>query len=69
MGVRQGKPTRGRDLRGDALGGRGIRAFAADRAAEVVDHYCRAARGEQERIGAPDPAAGAGDDGDAALEP
>ena len=43
------------------LGGRAARA-------EIVDDDLRAARGEAERMAAPEPAAGAGDDGDAAVK-
>ena len=44
-------------------------AGAVDRAAEVVDDDQRAALGEQERVGAAEAAAGAGDDRDLAVEP
>ena len=38
------------DLVDDALGGTGRAAGAVDRAAEVVHHHQRAARGEQQRV-------------------
>ena len=54
----------------DDLVGRG-RALACPvvLAAEVVDDDLRAARREEQRVGATEAVAGAGDDGDASIEP
>ena len=43
-------------------------AFAVAAAAEVVDDDLGAARGEEQGVGAAEAAAGAGDDGDAAIK-
>ena len=56
------------DLGDDGRCGRRVRPDARHRAAEIVDDDARAARGQQQRVGPPDPAAGSGDDGDAAVE-
>jgi hypothetical protein len=47
---------------------RGVGTGSLDGAAQVVDDDPSAALGEQAGVGAPDAAAGAGDDGDAILE-
>ena len=46
----------------------GVAAGAVDRAAQIVDHDLGAALGEFQRVGAAQPAACAGDDGDLAVE-
>ena len=65
--VRHGGAARGADFLDDLQ--RGVRmAGAVTGAAEVVDDDFRAAPGEFERIGAAQAAAGAGDNGNAAVK-
>ncbi len=53
----------------DDLAGSGIRgARSVGRTAEIVDHDTRPAAGQVQGIGSSDTAAGAGDDGDLAVE-
>jgi hypothetical protein len=45
-----------------------IAAFAVDRAARIVHHHPGASAGQQQRMRAAQPVAGAGDDGDTIVE-
>src|SRR5258707_9261710 len=45
-----------------------VAAFAVDGAARIVHHHLGAAAGQQQRMRATEPVAGAGDDGDAIVE-
>ena len=66
--VRYRLAARGLDLRDHRE--RGVRmAGAVAGAAEIVDHHLRPAPRELEGIGTAQPAAGAGDDGNAIVEP
>src|SRR5207253_2134721 len=67
--VRDRLAARGGDLTGDLGGELGLAAAALLGAAEVVDDDPRAARGQQQRVRAPDRTARAGDDRDAPVEP
>jgi hypothetical protein len=59
----------GLDLVDDLVGGRARLALAGEAAAEIVDDDLGAARREEQRVGAPQSATGAGDDRDLAIEP
>ena len=63
-----GRTARFTDLSHNTVGGRGIRAFALGRAAEVVDQHFGPVPGKQQRMGTAQPAAGTGDDHDLILE-
>ena len=63
-----GAAARRDDLVDDLLRGRGVGAFAAGAAAEVVDDDRGALAREQQRVAAADAAARAGDDRDLAVE-
>ncbi len=67
-GVGEGNPARGHDLGGHAGGRPGVRSGAVHRPAEVVDDDASPPLRQQQRIGAADATAGAGDDGSAPFE-
>jgi hypothetical protein len=67
--VGHGLAARGPDLRHHLVGGRGRAGPAAvPGAAQVVDHHLGAAPGQLQGVGPAQAAAGAGDDGHAAVE-
>ncbi len=67
VAVRGGFAAGGADLLDDRVRGRVVSSAAVELDAEVVDDDLRALAGQLERVGATQPAARAGDDGDATL--
>jgi hypothetical protein len=66
--IRHGLAARRLDLGNHLVGGGMIAAFAVDGAARIVHHNLGAAAGQQQRMRAAQPIAGAGHDGDAIVE-